>query len=127
MYFERALELPGTGLKRWRDKPPALSTGELTSALYNVGAALCMACPAQLSWAALLMAAHAWLDLSCANQGAADCGWGSLARASADSPPPPMAAPLPPQIACCRSRLGDIENGLVAMAGAIEQGEHARG
>lgn len=32
-FFERALELPGTGLKRWRDKPPALSTGELTAAL----------------------------------------------------------------------------------------------
>jgi hypothetical protein len=25
VYFEKALELPGTGLKRWRDKPPALS------------------------------------------------------------------------------------------------------
>ncbi|EFN54485.1 hypothetical protein CHLNCDRAFT_135153 [Chlorella variabilis] len=59
-YFEKALELPGTGLKRWRDKPPALSTGELTSALYN--------------------------------------------------------------IACCRSQLGDIENGLIAMSGAVEQG-----
>ncbi|KAI7843557.1 hypothetical protein COHA_002799 [Chlorella ohadii] len=59
-YFERALELPGTGLKRWRDKPPALSTGELTAALYN--------------------------------------------------------------IACCRSRLGDIDNGLVALAGCVEQG-----
>lgn len=59
-YFERALELPGTGLKRWRDKPPALSEGELTAALYN--------------------------------------------------------------IACCRSRLGDVENGLVAIAGAVEQG-----
>lgn len=58
-YFERALELPGTGLKRWRDKPPALSTGELTSALYN--------------------------------------------------------------IACCRARLGDVENGLVAISGAVEQ------
>jgi hypothetical protein len=32
-FFERALELPGTGQKRWRDKPPALSNGELTSAL----------------------------------------------------------------------------------------------
>ena len=66
-YFEKALELPGTGLKRWRDKPPALSTGELTSALYN--------------------------------------------------------------IACCRSQLGDIENGLIAMSGAVEQGGgalHAR-
>ena len=59
-YFERALELPGTGLKRWRDKPPALSAGELQAALYNV--------------------------------------------------------------ACCRSRLGDVENGLIAIAGAVEQG-----
>lgn len=25
-------------------------------------------------------------------------------------------------IACCRSRLGDVENGLVAIAGAVEQG-----
>lgn len=59
-YFERALELPGTGLKRWRDKPPALSEGELTSALYN--------------------------------------------------------------IACCRSQQGDVDNGLTAIAGAVEQG-----
>lgn len=27
------LQLPGTGLKRWRDKPPALSPGELQAAL----------------------------------------------------------------------------------------------
>ncbi|PSC75387.1 putative DNA replication complex GINS PSF3 [Micractinium conductrix] len=59
-YFERALELPGTGLKRYRDKPPALSEGELTSALYN--------------------------------------------------------------IACCRSMQGDVENGLIAIAGCVEQG-----
>lgn len=26
-------------------------------------------------------------------------------------------------IACCRARLGDVENGLVAIAGAVEQGE----
>ncbi len=30
-------------------------------------------------------------------------------------------------IACCRARLGDIENGLVAIAGAVEQGERVLG
>lgn len=40
-YFERALELPGTGLKRWRDKPPALSTGELTVRVKCLSGLLC--------------------------------------------------------------------------------------
>jgi hypothetical protein len=35
-YFELALELPGTGIKRFRDKPAALSDGEKCSALYNI-------------------------------------------------------------------------------------------
>ena len=43
-------------------------------------------------------------------------------------PPPPPNQPRPsPQaalynIACCRSRLGDVDNGLVALAGCVEQG-----
>ncbi len=32
-YFQRALELPGTGTKRFRDKPPALSDGEKISVM----------------------------------------------------------------------------------------------
>ena len=35
-YFERALELPGTGLKRFRDKPNLISNGEKMAALYNI-------------------------------------------------------------------------------------------
>lgn len=35
-YFERALELPGTGIKRFRDKPPQISDGEKMAALYNI-------------------------------------------------------------------------------------------
>lgn len=35
-YFERALELPGTGTKRFRDKPPGISNGEKVSILYNI-------------------------------------------------------------------------------------------
>lgn len=34
--FERSLQLPGTGVKRFRDKPAGLSEGEKTSALYNI-------------------------------------------------------------------------------------------
>lgn len=36
VYFERALELPGTGLKRFRDKPNLISNGEKMAALYNI-------------------------------------------------------------------------------------------
>ena len=32
-YFQRALELPGTGIKRFRDKPPTLSDGEKISVM----------------------------------------------------------------------------------------------
>lgn len=109
-YFERALELPGTGLKRWRDKPPALSTGELTSALYNVGAALSADPNLQPEHGAR----HALTRVMQLGQ----CCQQPRRLRFALPPPPPL------QIACCRSRLGDIENGLVAMAGAIEQGEH---
>lgn len=35
-YFERALELPGTGVKRFRDRPRLLSDGEKVAALYNI-------------------------------------------------------------------------------------------
>ena len=35
-YFEQALELPGTGLKRYRDKPNLISNGEKMAALYNI-------------------------------------------------------------------------------------------
>lgn len=35
-YFERALELPGTGIKRFRDKPRLLSDGEKIAAMYNI-------------------------------------------------------------------------------------------
>jgi len=35
-YFEQALELPGTGLKRFRDKPNLISNGEKMAALYNI-------------------------------------------------------------------------------------------
>ena len=35
-YFEQALEMPGTGLKRYRDKPPLISEGEKMAALYNI-------------------------------------------------------------------------------------------
>ncbi|CAL8471406.1 g10948 [Coccomyxa elongata] len=58
--FEKAMTLPGTGLKQFRDKPPTISNGEKQAALYN--------------------------------------------------------------IACCQSRLGKIEPGLMALAGALEAG-----
>lgn len=59
-YFEMALELPGTGTKRFRDKPPQISEGEKIAALYN--------------------------------------------------------------IACCQARLGNTQNALIALAGALEAG-----
>ena len=37
--FTRALTLPGTGLKRYRDKPPSVSEGEAQAALYNCACA----------------------------------------------------------------------------------------
>jgi len=42
-YFERALELPGTGVKRFRDKPKLLSDGEKQAIMYNIAC-----CQAQL-------------------------------------------------------------------------------
>ncbi|KAL4514289.1 hypothetical protein Ndes2526A_g04008 [Nannochloris sp. 'desiccata'] len=35
-YFERALNLPGTGIKRFRDKPPQLSDGERIACMFNL-------------------------------------------------------------------------------------------
>ena len=35
-FFEQALTLPGTGLKRFRDKPNLISNGEKMAALYNI-------------------------------------------------------------------------------------------
>jgi hypothetical protein len=35
-YFERALNLPGTGIKRFRDKPPTLSDGERIACMFNL-------------------------------------------------------------------------------------------
>lgn len=60
--FDRVLsgELKGSGTKRWRDKPAAISDGEKIAALYN--------------------------------------------------------------IACCQAQLGNIQNGLIALAGALEAG-----
>jgi len=58
--FERALDLPGTGMKRFRDKPAETSNSEKIAILYNC--------------------------------------------------------------ACCHSRLGNTEIGLVALAGALEAG-----
>ncbi|EIE19738.1 hypothetical protein COCSUDRAFT_54599, partial [Coccomyxa subellipsoidea C-169] len=58
--FEKAMNLPGTGIKQFRDKPPTISNGEKQAALYN--------------------------------------------------------------IACCQSRLGKTEPGLMALAGALEAG-----
>lgn len=98
-YFERALELPGTGLKRWRDKPPALSTGELT--VRALVMSNCCREPVCLR--------------SCVSAGA-----GLPTATPADAAR--MQAALY-NIACCRSRLGDIDNGLVALAGCVEQGE----
>lgn len=43
-YFEKALELPGTGLKRFRDKPKQLSDGERIAIMYNIAC-----CQAQLN------------------------------------------------------------------------------
>ena len=37
--FKRAFTLPGTGLKRFRDKPPGLSDGETQAAHYNAACA----------------------------------------------------------------------------------------
>jgi len=34
--FEKGLNLPGTGLKRFRDKPPPASDSEKMAALYNI-------------------------------------------------------------------------------------------
>jgi len=34
--FEKGLELPGTGMKRFRDKPRSISDGEKQSVLYNI-------------------------------------------------------------------------------------------
>ncbi|GFR49541.1 hypothetical protein Agub_g11585 [Astrephomene gubernaculifera] len=39
--YERALTLPGTGIKRYRDRPPQASDGERAAALFN--AACCQA------------------------------------------------------------------------------------
>lgn len=39
-YFETALSLPGTGIKRFRDKPPAISDGEKIASLYNIACCL---------------------------------------------------------------------------------------
>ena len=36
VYFERALTLPGTGIKRFRDKPKQLSDGERIAVMYNI-------------------------------------------------------------------------------------------
>lgn len=58
--FDKALALPGTGIKRFRDKPAAISDGEKQAAYFN--------------------------------------------------------------IACCYSKLGDAQKGLVAVAGCIEAG-----
>lgn len=41
--FEKALSLPGTGIKRYRDKPRLISDGEKMAALYNIAC-----CHAQL-------------------------------------------------------------------------------
>ncbi|GBF91837.1 hypothetical protein Rsub_04942 [Raphidocelis subcapitata] len=41
--FERAMTLPGTGVKRYRDKPRLISDGERMAALYN-----CACCHARL-------------------------------------------------------------------------------
>jgi hypothetical protein len=35
-FFERALNLPGTGIKRFRDKPPQLSDGERIACMFNL-------------------------------------------------------------------------------------------
>jgi hypothetical protein len=35
-FFERALNLPGTGIKRFRDKPPQLTDGERIACMYNL-------------------------------------------------------------------------------------------
>ena len=35
-YFQKALELPGTGIKRFRDRPPTLSDGEKIAVMYNI-------------------------------------------------------------------------------------------
>lgn len=37
--FQRALTLPGSGIKRYRDKPAALSDGEVQAAQYNIACA----------------------------------------------------------------------------------------
>lgn len=41
--YEKALTLPGTGLKRYRDKPRLISDGERSAALFNIAC-----CHAQL-------------------------------------------------------------------------------
>ncbi|CAL5224279.1 g6941 [Coccomyxa viridis] len=58
--FEKAIDLPGTGIKQFRDKPPAISNGEKQAALYN--------------------------------------------------------------IACCHSRMGNLQDGLLALKGCLEAG-----
>lgn len=55
----------------------------------------------------------------------------SCVSAGADLPTATLAGAARMQaalynIACCRSRLGDIDNGLVALAGCVEQGEWSR-
>lgn len=96
VYFEKALELPGTGLKRWRDKPPALS--ECLRERWSAQAArLC----------AMFESTFKQSKISAFPVAA---GTGELTSALYN-------------IACCRSQLGDVENALVAIAGAIEQGE----
>ncbi|CAD7700409.1 unnamed protein product [Ostreobium quekettii] len=34
--FQQALDLPGSGIRRFRNKPPEISTGEKMAALYNI-------------------------------------------------------------------------------------------
>jgi len=87
-YFERALELPGTGVKRFRDKPAGLSDGEKQSILYN-----CACCQAQLGQPENIQ--NGLLALAGCLESGAPAAPPAVPRRR-PAPPPTNPAPSPP-------------------------------
>ncbi|KAG2484031.1 hypothetical protein HYH03_017121 [Edaphochlamys debaryana] len=74
--YEKALTLPGTGLKRYRDKPRLISDGEKSAALFNIACA----------WAQLGEARNGLIALA----GCLELGYDDFAQLRSD----PDLAPL---------------------------------
>lgn len=73
--FQSAMSLPGTGIKRFRDKPRAPSDGERMAALYNVAC-----CHARLGQAreGLLALSGALFDTVVVGGGSGKCVFRAL-------------------------------------------------